>query len=217
MLAMLGLALAVLSPQIAQAQGTVYISSLGLPSAGSGSAASDSWLAEPFETGTNAGGYLLNAVQLALTSASGNPSGFTAMIYAGTNIIIAVVPGSSLGTLNGSLDPVTAGTYTYSPGSSLTLAPTTEYFIVLTAGTPVAAGTYGWSFTRTLAPIVSGGWHGGYSILSSSDGLRWGPGPGGSGLFAISATDVPEPSTLGLFVLGGFFLVRHRRKVCPCR
>jgi hypothetical protein len=218
-LAILALALALSLPQAAQAQGTVYVSSLGLPSAGSGSAGSDSWLAADFETGTNAGGYLLNSVQLALTNASGNPSGFTAMIYnVNPNIIAGAAPGSSLGTLNGSLDPVASGIYTYIPASSLTLSPTTEYFIVLTAGTGVADGAYEWSYTSTHAPTLSGGWYGDHILLSSSDGLRWGPGPGYA-QFAISATAVPEPSTLGLLALGGSLLVWHCRKAkaagCP--
>src|ERR1035438_9179425 len=70
-----------LAPHIAQAQGTLYVSSLGLTSSGSASVGSDSWLATDIRTGTNAGGYLLNSVQLALADASGTPSGFTAMLY----------------------------------------------------------------------------------------------------------------------------------------
>ena len=63
-LAILALVLAVLSPPVAQAQGTTYVSSLGLPSTGSASVGSDSWVAEGFWTGPNAAGYLLNSVQL---------------------------------------------------------------------------------------------------------------------------------------------------------
>jgi hypothetical protein len=215
MLAILAFPLAGVSPQAAHAQGTVYVSSLGLPSTGSASVGSDSWLAADFGTGTNAGGYLLNSVQLALTNASGNPSGFTAMIYnVNPKSTAGAEPGSSLGTLNGSLEPVAGGIYTYSPASGLTLSPTTEYFIVLTAGTAVANGAYEWSYTSTRAPTLSGGWNGDHILLSSSDGLRWGPGPG-NGQFAISATDVPEPSTLGLLAMAGFFLVRQRRKCDP--
>jgi hypothetical protein len=206
-------ALALLPSQIAQAQGTIYVSSLGLPSAGSASVGNNSWLAADFGTGTNAGGYALNSVQLALGDAVGNRSDFTAMIYNVNPLIVAgAFPGGSLGTLNGSLDPASAGVYTYSAASSLTLSPTTEYFIVLTAGTAVADGAYDWSFTRTHTPTVSGGWNGVGVLLSSSDGLSWGPGPGGYAQFAISATDVPEPSALRLLALGGVLFLRHRRK-----
>ena len=212
LLPILALALAGLSPQAAQAQGTVYVSSLGLPSTGSAPVGNDSWLAEDIRTGTNADGYLLNSVQLALTNASGNPSGFSAMIYNVNPLIVSgAAPGINLGTLNGSLDPVAAGIYTYSPASSLTLSPSPEYFIVLTAGTGVSDGAYQWSNTSTRAPTLSGGWNGNHILLSSSDGAKWGPGPGYA-QFAIAAIAVPEPSTLALLVLGGFFLVRHRRK-----
>ena len=212
LLAILAFALAVLSPQLAQAQGTLYVSSLGLTSSGSSSVGSDSWLAADFWTGTNAGGYSLNSFQLALADASGNPSGFTAMLYTEVGDA-APLPGSSLGTLNGSLSPVTGGIYTYSPASDLALLPNTSYFIVLTAGTAVANGAYEWSFANTFAPTISGGWIGGRILLSSSVGLNWEPVPSALPQFAIYATPaVPEPSILGLLALGGFFLVRHRRK-----
>ena len=215
MLAIFDFMLAVLSPQIAQAQGTLYVSNLGQTCTGSSPVGNDSWLAADFVTGTNAGGYLLNSVQLALTNASGTPSGFTAMIYSYNPLLYgaAVLPGSSLGTLNGSLDPVAGGIYTYSPASTLTLSPGTVYFIVLTAGTGVASGAYEWSVTSTQTPTLSGGWHGDDTFLSSSGGLNWGPVANAFPQFAIYATPaVPEPSTLGLFVLGGFLLVwRHRK------
>jgi hypothetical protein len=201
-----------LAPHIAQAQGTIYVSSLGLTSSGSASVGSDSWLATDIRTGTNAGGYLLNSVQLALTDASGTPSGFTAMIYNINPLIEVPVPGSSLGTLNGSLDPVAGGVYTYSPASTLTLSPSTVYFIVLTAGTAVANGAYEWSVVNIFAPTISGGWIGDRILLSSSVGLNWTQVPSALPQFAISAIAVPEPSTLGLLALGGFFLIRHRLK-----
>src|ERR1035441_10574072 len=121
------LALAVLSPHVAEAQGTLYVSNLGLTSSGSSPVGHDSWLAVDFRTGTNAGGYSLNSFQVALADASGNPSGFTAMLYTEVGDA-APLPGSSLGTLNGSLSPVTGGIYTYSPASDLVLLPNTPYF-----------------------------------------------------------------------------------------
>src|ERR1039457_2359421 len=202
LLAILALALGMFSPQSAQAQGTLYVSNLGLTSSGSSPVGNDSWLAVDFQTGTNAGGYSLNSFQLALTDASGNPSGFTAMLYT-QHGAANPEPGSSLGTLDGSLNPVTGGIYTYSPASNLALSPSTVYFIVLTAGTAVANGAYEWSVTSTSAFTSSGGWHGGDGLFPSSDGLNWGY-THVYAQFAIYATAVPEPSTLGLLALGGF-------------
>jgi hypothetical protein len=134
--------LGLLIQQIAKAQGTMtYLSSLSQTSAGSLAVGSNSWLASDFFTGTNADGYSLDSIQLGMADASGNPNGFTVMLY--TAIVKAgSFPGSSLGTLDGSLNPTTAGVYTHIPASSLTLSPGTEYFIVLTAGTALANGAY---------------------------------------------------------------------------
>ena len=72
-----------------------------------------------------------------------NPSGFTVAIYPVYGFPDAPASlGSSLGTLNGSADPSTAGVYSYTPTSSLTLLPNAGYFAVLTAGTAVADGAY---------------------------------------------------------------------------
>ena len=210
MLAIPAFGLAVLSPHIAEAQGSLYLSSLGLTPSGSSSVGSDSWLAADFVTGSNAGGYLLNSVQLGLAYASGNPNGFKTMLYTEVGAA-APFPGTSLGTLDGSLNPAIGGIYIYSPDSDLALSPNTAYFIVLTAGTAVANGAYGWSFTSTHAPTLSGGWHGDDAFLSSSDGLNW-HFNSAYAQFGISATDVPEPSMLGLLALGGLLLVWLRQK-----
>ena len=196
-----------LFPQIMQVQGTSYISNLGQPSTNSAAVGSDSWLAMSFSTGTNAGGYQLNSIQLGMTNASGSPSGFTAMLYSAV-VSGEVSPGSSLGTLNGSLNPVTGGIFTYSPASNLTLSPNTPYFIVLTAGTTIANGAYEWSNTRSF-PLTynpSGGWQAPLGLArvdnyQSSNGSSWGvfdryPE------FAINGTAVPEPGVYALLGLG---------------
>jgi len=152
-------AIALLSPQFVQAQGVItYVSSLSETSTGNSSVGNNSWLATNFRTGNNASGYMLNSVQLAMTDASGNPSGFTALIYSAISGA-GINPGSSLGILTGSLNPATGGIFTYT-ASNLTLSPSTDYFIVLTAGTTIANGAYEWSITSTFAPSLSGGWGG---------------------------------------------------------
>jgi hypothetical protein len=174
---------------------------------------SDSWLAADFFTGTNASGYTLNSVQLAMTVASGTPSGFTVMLYSEVGIT-GVFPGSSLGTLDGSLNPTTAGVYTYTPASNLTLSPSTDYFIVLTAGTTVANGAYGWSVTSTSSHgYNSYNWDGETLFANSSDGLKWNYNLSTYGQFAINATAIPEPGVLGLFGFGGLAFLWHRRKL----
>jgi hypothetical protein len=87
---------------------------LGQASAGGEAVASDSWIAAGFGTGTNANGYDLDTIQLAMTGATGGPSGFTAMLYSAAGTF-GIFPGSNIGTLNGSANPSNAGTYSYTP------------------------------------------------------------------------------------------------------
>ena len=202
-----------LAQQIAVAQGTTtYLSNLGQASAGSLAVGSDSWLAAPFLTGNNAGGYVLDSVQLALADAADSPSGFTVMLYAGANPV-GPGPASYLATLHGSLDPVAAGVYTFTPASTLTLRPGVFYDVVLTAETPVAVGAYEWSFATTSAYNPTDYWLAGGPVLTSGNGSSpWNVSGATCAQFAINATDVPEPSTLGLLALGGFVFLWHRRK-----
>jgi hypothetical protein len=208
-------AASLLAPQIAQAQGTVvYLSNLGQPSTGSLAVGSDLWLAAGFVTGTNSGGYLLDSVELGMTEASGNPSGFTVLLYARSSNPNAFLPGNSLGTLTGSLSPVTSGVYTYTPSSILALLPRAHYFVVLTAATTVANGAYQWSLaSANYNP--NGGWASvqPYNPYHSSDGSSWIAYLGNNPQLAISAGAVPEPGAFGLLVLGGLGFLWHRRKV----
>lgn len=205
------LALAVSVPQITQAQGTTtYLSNLDQPSSGSLPVGSNSWLAIEILIGGSRAGYSLDSIQLAMTDASGNPNGFTVMLC--SNAPIAFGPGPVLGTLNGSLSPVSSGIYTYTPASNLTLKPG-PYFIVVTAGTAIADGAYGWSLAGAPPYDPVTGWVEVGGIFTSSNGSSWPLPTDGYFQFAISATPaVPEPSLLGLLALGGLFLVWHRRK-----
>lgn len=203
--------------QITRAQGTTYLSNLGQTSDGSLAVGSDSWLAVDFTTGPNANGYMLNSIQLSLADAMGIPSGFVVMLYGTNGNSTGAIPGSSLGILNGSLDPATGGIYMYIPTGNLTLSPSTDYFIVLTSGTAIASGAYEWNFTHTSIYNPGDVWVLGVA-LSSSDGsspwTRLGTNPQFDfSQFAITATPVPEPGVLSLFVLGGLgFLWWHCRK-----
>ena len=208
------IAVALLSSQFVQAQGTMtYLSNVDQASAGSLAVGSDSWLAALFITGTNSSGYTLDSIQLEMTSASGNPSGFTVMIYSKSPSDIGVFPGSSIDTLDGSLNPTTAGIYTYTPALNLTLSASTDYFIVLTAGTTVANGAYDWSHADTYSYNPSGGWRTYANVFYSSNGSApWSSASSNDSQFSINAIPIPEPGVLALSGLGGLLLLWHRRK-----
>jgi hypothetical protein len=208
------LAVTVLTPQITQAQGIVYVSNLSDPSTGSAAVGSGSWFAADFITGTNAGGYDLNSVQLAMADATGSPTGFTAMIYTSVSRAGAGFPGSSLDTLDGSANPFTAGIYTYTPAANITLSPNTVYFLVATAGTTVASGAYDWNVTSTDSPGYSSYHWGGETFFpTSSNGKDWYYASSTYGEFALTATAAPEPSASWLLLLGGGALIYVRRIV----
>jgi hypothetical protein len=212
-----------LNTQILRAQGTItYLSNLGQTSIGTNSVGNDSWLAIGFSTGNNTGGYTLDSILLAMADASRNPNNFTLMLYSSMLGHTTIIPGSSLETLNGSLNPVTAGTYTYNAPSNLTLSSDTTFFIVLTAGTAVANGAYELNFASAGPYSLynpSGGWmappfDNANDNYQSSNGLNWNFANTGFPQFAINATAVPEPSSEILLGLGGVFfgLVRWKAK-----
>ncbi len=203
----------ILASQIVKAQGTItYLSNLDQASAGSLAVGSNSWFAAVFGTGNNAGGYSLNSIQLEMTDASGAPGNFTAMLYGNGTYPAGNSLGGSLGTLNGSLNPTTAGIYTFTSVSNLLLSPSTLYSIVLTAGTAVANGSYDWSYVSSYSYNPSGGWISDIKLLTSSDGFNWGIIAGEFPQYAINATAIPEPGVLSLFGLGGLAFLCHRRK-----
>jgi len=214
----IALAASMLASQIAQAQGTVtYLSNLGQPSMGGLAVDSGSWLAEGILTGNNTGGYVLNNVQLAMMGISGSPSGFTVMLYNQSGDLGGIDPGSSLGMMSGS-SPTSDGTYTYTAPAHLLLSPDTYYFIVATSRPTVGYGAYSWSFTTASSYKPGDSWIESIS-LGSSDGLSstWKQNPDGPQFeflqFAINATAVPEPDTMGLLGMGGLFFGLSRWKM----
>jgi hypothetical protein len=199
-------------PQFARSQGTVtYLSSIG-PSVTSEAVGSDSWVAATFRAGDNAGGYVLDSLQLEMAAASGTPNGFTVQLY-GLPADGLPNPGNSLATLSGPTDPTSADVYTFD-ASGITLAPDAQYFIVLTAATPVSTGLYAWGVENPSSNISSGNdWTEGGVMFESSDGSSWNETYINDPQFALTASAVPEPDALGLLGLSGLllFVWRYRR------
>jgi len=199
------------TPRLLQAQGTMaYLSNLGQASAGSVAVGSNSWVSFAFQTGSDASGYALNSVQLAMMDASGNPSGFTVFLYSATAVPglgYPYIPVSEIGTVNNSLSPTTAGIYTFTAVSNLTLAPNKNYCIVLTGGTGIGDGAYELNYTGATSNMINNDWVGLQTITISTNGLNTHPissytlAYDNLAQFAINATVIPEPSLLGLLGL----------------
>jgi hypothetical protein len=197
---------ALLCPQTVQAQGTLEVSDFGQTLNGAMSVGSDSWIETTFFTGYSSDGFTLNSVQLLMNAASGNPSGFSVMIYDSS--------ANSIGSLNGSSNPSTAGIYSYS-ASGITLLQRTLYAVVVTAATPVANGTYNWAFSNNDNGAVNNSWSISGIYYPSIDGVNLGPRGFVDLQFAIHATAIPEPSPVSLLFLGTGILFYGRRRNNP--
>jgi hypothetical protein len=199
-------ALILMPAHAAIAQGSVtYLSSLNLPSGGFLSVASDRWVAQGFNTGTNSPGYQLDSIELLMGGAAGNPGDFAVSVYSRSEFF----PNDRIAGLDGPTDPTTAGVFEYS-GSMVTLSSATYYYIVVTAAEPMAIASYQWQHVAPATSYeleVKDGW-GLSPSASSSDGLTWNRvGNVNFFQFAIYATPIPEPSALALCGLGGLFVV----------
>jgi hypothetical protein len=196
-----------LAPCCAEAQGNLYVSNLGQTPSSSMTIGSDSWIGQEFLTGTNSGGYGLDAVQLLMNMPSGNPSDLMISIYSlnyessspqyGNGL-----PQYNLGSLGGA-NPSTGGVFAYS-SSGIALLPATYYVVVVTSDTLIAQGAYNWSTGPIGGVSTQGddGWFIGHLYYVSTDGLTWGSGRDHYLQMAIYATPIPEPETFALFGLG---------------
>jgi len=192
----IALLVGLLSVAVGQAKGTVMVSNLSQTPTASAEIGSDAWLAQSFTTGDNGDGYILNSIQLRMGPASGTPSGFSISLYSSPG---NAAPGSNLGTLSGP-DPAAGGLFTYT-ASGVTLSPSTFYFAVVTADTPIAQASYTWSAANGAAP--GNGWTIHNSYYRSTDGSNWIWHPREE-IFqlAINATAIPEPAGVWLLLVG---------------
>jgi hypothetical protein len=182
------------------AQGTMYVSTLGRTPVGSAQIGADAWIAQPFFTGTNAAGYVLNSIQLLMDAASGSPTGFSVAIYSNPG---NGPPDSSLTPLAGP-EPTLGGVLNYD-GASFFLRPRTEYSVVLTASTPTAQGVYNWSAANSFGTNTTGPgdpWVIPDLYYSSVNGSSWTLRVR-EDIFqlAINGTPAPEPPAVALGVL----------------
>lgn len=194
------------TPQIANAQGTTYLSHLGSTDDTGWYVQSDEWDAVSFETGTAASGYGLDSIQLRIAAIAGSPSGFELSLYDNNG----GVPGNSLGLLSGS-DPTGAGVYTFT-ASGIMLTPSTVYWVVAKSSDSSLSGdSFYWAFDPDSYTSTDGWSLGGNNY--SHDGSSWNGGGGSPFTLAVNASAVPEPEIYSLTGLGLFaILLRHRKE-----
>ena len=187
------------------------MSTLTEPTTGNMSVGSDSWIAQRFSVSSaDTNLYTLDRVELLLDLPSGTPSDFGVSIYEGGGTP-GDGPQNQVATLTGSSDPTSAGIYNYA-AAGLTVSSATDYYVVVSAATPLSVGSYTWSSTDPSS-FSSGSWtiHNTQSV--SSNGSDW------SLQFrertfqmALYATPVPEPTIFALLGLGSLVLVMVRRR-----
>ncbi len=153
------------------AQGNLYVSTLEKTPVGSLAIGTDSWMAQGFyKLNTDTTTYLLDSIQLLMAPASGSPGGLSVSIYSSPFGSGSGPRDNYLGTLEGSTNPSTLGIYTFI-ASGIMLRSSEDYYVVVTAETPVAQGSYHWS--AGAGGSVTGSWGINDSYADSSDGLNW--------------------------------------------
>jgi hypothetical protein len=184
------------------------------------------WMAQPFVTGSNSAGYTLTSVSLVLDVAKLPASGGGDDGPTGGPLYVSIYSSSGSGVggpltdglLMGSLNPSSGNdTWTPASGSTVVLAPSTEYWLVAT--TSATATEYAWGIALNQETEGDIGWSipGGYDV-SNNQGGTWSATPNDT-LFSLGAAEVtaaPEPQTwtcllLALGALGFFKRVRRAR------
>jgi hypothetical protein len=117
------------------------------------------WDAQRFTTD---GQYFLNSVTLQMGNQFADPGegNFAVSIWTGTD----TVPTTIFASLSGSSDPETAGNYTYSPFSSVTLDQGVNYWVVASV-IASTGGKYSWTYLTGTVPPAQGGLRVGHSPI----------------------------------------------------
>jgi hypothetical protein len=173
-----------LTPAVGQA--AVILGNLGATRGGNQSIGPTQWYAASFTMGSTP--YKLSDVQVTLgnnpvagttflleTDASGHPSG----------TVVSTLPTNTPAFGSGTT------TYTFSPGSPITLAAGTKYWLV--GHTPTGGGNTAWN-NSSSNPAGSGATFSGFAS-SGNSGSAWTTATN-SVLFQIDGVAVPEPSSL---------------------
>jgi hypothetical protein len=164
-----------------------------------------SWFAQPFTTGTNPFGYLLDSTYLGLGSVGAAPP-ISVSLYSNA----ASAPGSVYSLLTSS------DNLNFTPITPTVLAPSTTYWLVMRSAAPYTPSNYDYTYiTFNHSYSSTNGWTTpGLMASSSTGGASWG-GSVDPALFSVTASAVvPEPLAclpfgLGLAVL---LFVRERRR-----
>jgi len=179
-------------------------SNLGFAAGGSSFVQDGQWKGMLFTTDSSA--YQLDSVTILMEDAADTSGNFFVAIFddsAGPNTQVLN------GLLSGSANPSTAGLYTYNPAGTVELAANTSYWVTL--GVSVGDGDYRWETIDDTSEV--GPWTlGDNQFLSFNQGGSWSSSvlvPGG---LSISATVVPEPTSIVMVGSVCVVLLLRRRR-----
>ena len=194
-----------MQPPPAQAQA---VTDLVSNTAGSSSGSSNSFAAQSFTTGANAGGYTLSEVRIKIST-----TGSTSMKIREDS---SGAPGSELATLTNPSSIVANSLNTFTAPSGTTLAANTTYWVSVSEG--VSSGKARLTLTDSDSETGSTGWTiGNGSLFRNSEANSWSSSTDTLTL-AIrgSATDTTKPTVTDLSVNGNKLTVTFDEAMDPC-
>jgi PEP-CTERM motif len=148
-----------------------------------------------FLTGTNAGGYVLNSLQLLFAAAVGSPE----ISYLRCDLLSDYYnsPAVLLNVFIPNDNPTTVGLHTFVPLQPLfaltTLDANTDYWLFFYPSGGSSLGYYRYNFTDSINSTSIDGWR-----VTGETFSPFSPGQTGLPMFSLNATAIPEPSTLAL-------------------